>query len=97
MLVTPTLNLQVADDWHIATKIEHDTKAMTKCTGLIARQTDKGIAFLKSDCLKKQISLGCNHKCCDKVQQTTEIMYDIEKKIDGIMGQPVTAKWAMSW
>lgn len=89
-----SLSVQIKDDFHLGYKLEHDLEKMKKCEGVFAMKNEKGDFFLRSDCLKRQVTLGCHHKVhLDSSHwHSYDVTYDFSEKpaIKGIMGHPVT-------
>ena len=77
-------------DYHLGYKLEHDLSKLKSLYGVLALKNEKGDFFLKSDLLKQQFSVGCNHIHGSGALHSIEVLYDHSKKTNGIMGQPLT-------
>lgn len=61
---------------------------------MLALKNEKGDFFLKSDCLKQLITLGCNHRHGLNAFHSVELGYDVKGKMAGMFGQPLSLLWA---
>lgn len=78
--VKNSLNFQY-NDYHLGYKLEHDLSALKSASGVFALKNAKGDFFLKSDLLKKHVTLGCNHKHGSGAWHSIEATYDINQKV----------------
>lgn len=92
-LVKSSLNLHYLD-YHLGFKLEHDLNKMKSLFSIFALKNLKGDFFLKSDLLKQQFTLGCNHGHASGSRHSMELVYDHLRNVKGIQGSPVWANFA---
>jgi hypothetical protein len=93
-----SVNAQIKDDYHLGYTLAHDTKKLTKCEGVLALKDKRGDFFLKSECLKRVLTVGCHHTVGGDNDNLNayEIIYDYAEKpeLKGIKGYPIGARVA---
>lgn len=92
-LIKNSLNLAF-NEYHLGYKLEHDTNKLKSLFALLALKNSKGDFFIKGDVLNKNVVLGCHHKHTDRAVHAIELLYNIEKTLEGPFGQPVALTWA---
>ena len=84
------------EDYHVGVKFDHDA-TNNKVKTVLAQALLKnagGDYFLLADVLRKQFTLGCHHRHGTKAAHVYEIVYDVNKTIKGVCGQPALFNWA---
>lgn len=87
-----SLNYQ---DYHAGLKYEYDAAAM-KWKALLSQfilKNTHGDFFLLADIFKKQLTLGCHHRHGERAKHIYELVYDMNRTMRGLCGQPVLLNW----
>ena len=82
------------NEYHLGYKLEHDTQKLKSLNAILALKNAKGDFFIRSDLLAKTVVFGCHHSHGPKAVHAIEALYDVEKKLVGIAGQPVSLIWS---
>jgi hypothetical protein len=80
-------NLQFNNEYHLAWKLEHDLEKLKSAYGIFAFKNDNADYYFKSDCLKRLLHFGVHTRAADGY--TIEALYDVNKELKGIYGQPL--------
>ena len=76
-------------------KMEHDFDKLKTLVGVFAQKNAKGDFFLRNDFMNKLVSMGCHHSHSEgKAWHSYEVVYDLNKKLDGVHGYPLQLLWA---
>lgn len=98
-LLTYSQNLVYENDFHCAWKTEYDmTKsALANAYGYFAwRQDANTWWWFRSNCLNKFVGLGSTHSVWSN-PMTCELQYDVNKKKEGLFGQPLFWRWGYKY
>ena len=88
--IKSSFNANVADDFHIGGKVEHDTTALKAAIAQLAFKQSGLLAYLKFDKFKNNITLGGTWKCDEcNTEFYDKTTYDLNGKHDGFQGHPV--------
>lgn len=93
MLLKSSFNANVADDFHLGGKVEHDTAALTAAHLQLAFKQANMLAYLKFDKFKNNVIVGGTYKCDEcKSEIYKKVTYDLDGKLAGFQGHPLEAK-----
>lgn len=94
-LLRNSCNLQISNDYHLGYHLEHN---LTQLQSLLAQFVYKaptgGDYFLKTNLINKYLILGCNHRLLDWSVHSCEVLYDLDNKLKGFGGFPLTISCA---
>lgn len=85
------------DEYNLGVKFDHDLvkQSLKSLNALFLYHQGRADYFGVFDILKKQFTLGCHHSHHDgKALHAYEIVYDIDGKLKGFIGQPAIVNWA---